>query len=260
MKTRIQTIFLSLIAAFGLSSCFDINQVVNVKKDGSGTIEETMLVAIPPELAALGGDQDPIADLLKQGKHKERAKEMGEGVEFVSAEPFAGKDGAKGLKTIFKFADINKLKLSSDGGMSSLNPDPNAQATKKEDEQLTRFKFDKASTKLTIITPPMEGVEGMSDQEIDPAQFAMASQIMKGMRIRISVKPDGKITKTNATYSDAGSVTLMNLEMKKLVTDLDTFKAFGALSKEKDRSKVAAKLKEFGIKAETKEEIEVEFK
>lgn len=260
MKTRIQTIILSMIAAVGLSSCFDVHQVVNVKKDGSGTIEETMLVTIPPELAALGGDQDPIADLLKQGKHKERATEMGEGVEFVSAEPFAGNDGTKGLKTIFKFADINKLKLSSDGGMSGLNPDPNAKPAKKLDEQLIRFKFDKADTKLTIISPPMEGVDGMNDQEIDPAQFAMASQIMKGMRIRVSVKPEGKITKTNATYSDAESVTLMDLEMKKLVTDLDTFKAFGELSKEKDRTKVAAKLKEFGIKAETKEEVEVEFK
>jgi hypothetical protein len=260
MKIRIQSIILSMIAAVGLSSCFDVHQVVNVKKDGSGTVEETMLVSIPPELAALGGDQDPIADLLKQGKHKERAKQMGEGVEFVSAEPFAGKDGAKGLKTIFKFTDISKLKLSGDGGMSGMNPDPNAAAVVKKDEQLIRFKFDKAATKLTVISPPMEGIDGMDGPEVDPAQFAMASQIMKGMRLRVTLKPEGKITKTNASYSDAESVTLMDLEMKKLVTDLDTFKAFSALAKEKDRTKVAAKLKEFGIKAETKEEIDVEFK
>ena len=38
------------------------------------------------------------------------------------------------------------------------------------------------------------------------------------------------------------------------------FKEFSALGKEKDRAKVAAKLKELGVKAEAKEEISVEFK
>ena len=42
--------------------------------------------------------------------------------------------------------------------------------------------------------------------------------------------------------------------------DLDTFKAFSALSKEKDRTKVAAKLKELDVVAEAKEEISIEFK
>ena len=260
MKNRILQIILSAIAAVGLSSCFDVHQVINVKADGSGTIEETMLITIPPEFAALAGDQDPIAELLKGGQNKERAKMMGEGVELVSAKPFDGKEGTKGVKTIFKFADINKLKLNGDAGMSAMNPDPNAAPAKKTEEQQVRFSFDKAATKLTVKMPPMEGVDGMEDQEIDPAQFAMASQIMKGMRVRITIKPEGKITKTNATYSDDSSVTLMDMEMKKLVGDLETFKSFQALGKEKDRKKVAAKMKELGIKGESKEEIDIEFK
>jgi hypothetical protein len=106
----------------------------------------------------------------------------------------------------------------------------------------------------------MEGLEGMNDEEIDPTQFAMASQIMKGMRMRVSIKPEGKITKTNASYSDAESVTLIDLEMGKLAKDFETFKAFSQLSKEKDRAKVAAKFKELGIKGETKEAIDIQFK
>ena len=260
MKTRIKLIVLAAIAALGLSNCIDVHQVVNVKKDGSGTIEETMLISLPPELAQLGGgDQDPIADLLKSGKQKDRAKEMGEGVEFVSAKPFEGKNGAKGLKTTFKFSDISKVKLNGDAGMAAMNPDPTAKA-KDKDDQVMKFGFTKGSTaKLTIKPPPMEGVDGI-EPDVDPQQFAMVSQFMKGMRVRVTVKPDGKITKTNATHSTKDSVTLVDLEMDKLLGDIGKFKEFSALAKEKDRKKVAAKVKELGIKAETKEEITVEFK
>ena len=260
MKNRIKLILISAMAAIGLSNCVDVHQIVNVKKDGSGTIEEIMFIKMPPELAALGGggENDPIADLLKGGKQEGRAKGMGEGVEFVSAEPFEGKDGAKGLKTIFKFADVSKLKLNGDAGMSGLNPDPNAK-DESDPEKLYSFGFEKGDTsKLTIKTPPMDGIEG-ADADIDPQQFAMASQFMKGMRVRVTVKPDGKITKTNATYSDASSVTLADFEMDKLLSDLDKFKEFSSLGDEKDRKKVAAKLKELGIKGEAQEEVSIEF-
>ena len=258
MKKRIQLIFLAVAASLGLSNCMDVQQIVKVKKDGSGTIEETMILSLPPELAAMAGDQDPLGDLLKGDAQKDRAKEMGEGVELVSSEKF-DKDGKKGLKTIFKFADINKLKLNGDAGMSAMNPDPNAKK-KKDDDKVIKFKFEKGDTsKLTIVTPPMEGVDG-ADEKIDPQQFAMMSQFMKGMRIRVSVEPEGKITKTDASYSDADSVTLVDIELDKLLEDQGKFEEFTALSKEKDREKVAAKMKELGIKGEAKEEITVEFK
>ena len=261
MKNRIKLILLAAVAAVGLSNCIDVHQVVNVKKDGSGTIEETMFITMPPELAALGGgDADPIGDLLKGGSHKERAKGMGEGVEFVSAKPIPGKEGAKGLKTIFKFSDISKVKLNGDAGMAAMNPDPNAKKKVKDDATLIKFGFTKGSTaKLTIKPPPMEGVDGM-DEDIDPAQFAMASQFMKGMRVRVTVKPDGTITKTNASHSDSDGITLVDLEMDKLLKDQAKFKELSALSKEKDRAKIAAKMKELGLKGETKELVSVEFK
>ena len=44
----------------------DVHQVVKVKKDGSGTIEEVMFISMPPELAALGGGEDPIQQLLNR--------------------------------------------------------------------------------------------------------------------------------------------------------------------------------------------------
>ncbi|MFT4547847.1 MAG: hypothetical protein ACI8XO_003080 [Verrucomicrobiales bacterium] len=260
MKNRIKLIILAMAASIGLSNCIDVHQVVNVKKDGSGTIEETMLITMPPELAALGGDQDPIADLMKGNKMKDRANGMGEGVEFVDAKPFDGKNGAKGVKITFKFADISTVKLSGDAGLATMNPDPNAKAPAATDDKVMTFGFEKGDKpKLTIKTPPMDGVDGM-DQDIDPTQMAMMSQFMKGMRIRVSVKPDGEITKTNATYSEDGSVTLIDFEMDKLFKDPAKFKAFSQLAKEKDRTKVAAKIKELDIKAETQEKVTVEFK
>lgn len=259
MKNRIKLILLAVAASVGLSNCIDVHQVVNVKKDGSGTIEETMLVKVSPDLAALTGGQDPIADLMKGDKQKGRAKGMGEGVEFVESKPFEGKDGAKGLKTTFKFSDISKVKLNGDAGIAAMNPDPNAKKETNPDQVLT-FGFTKGDTaKLTIKTPPMEGVDGV-DADVDPTQLAMMGQFMKGMRIRVSVAPDGKITKTDATHSADNKVALVDFEMDKLLSDPAKFKEFSNLGKEKDRTKVAAKLKELGVKAEAKEEISIEFK
>ena len=261
MKNRIKLIILAVAAAVGLSNCIDVHQVINVKKDGSGTIEETMFISLPPELAALGGDQDPLGELLKGDSQKKRAKEMGEGVELVSSEAIE-KDGKKGLKTVFKFSDISKVKLNGDAGMSAMAEGmPGAQPPeKKGDDEIIKVGFEKGDTsKLTITTPPMKGVD-TPDQEVDPTQFAMASQMMKGMRVRVTIKPDGKITKTNASYSDSESVTLADMQMDKLFEDYEKFKAFAALGKEKDREKIGAKMKELGIKGETKEKVTVEFK
>ena len=168
-------------------------------------------------------------------------------------------DGKDAVKTVFKFADISKVKLNGDAGMSAMNPDPNAKK-KKEENELLKFKFEKGSAaKLTIITPPPKGVDG-TQENVDETQFEMAKQFMTDMRVRVTLKPDGKITKTNATYSTSDSVTLVDMEMKKIVKDFATFKAFGELGKEKDRKKIAEKVKGFGIMAESKENVTVEFK
>jgi len=234
----------------------DVHQVVNVNKDGSGTVVETMVINMPPELAALAGDQDPIADLMKKANQDKRAKDMN--ATYVDSEKFAPKGGGKGLKSTFKFDDISKLKLNADGGLSNMNPDPTAE--KPGDDQAIKFGFTKGATsKLTIKTPPMNS-PGDDDEKIDPQQFAMMSQFMKGMRVRLTVKPDGKITKTDATHNDDGVITLVDMEMDKLLADQKKFEAFTKLSKEQDRKKVASKLKELDIKAEAKEEISVEFK
>lgn len=260
MIKRIKLIILAVAASVGLSNCIDVHQVVNVKKDGSGTIEETMTISMPPELAALGGGQDPVAEMLKNNPHKKRAGKMGEGVEFVSSKAFEGENGAQGIKTIFKFSDISKVKLSGDAGMSAMNPDPTAQAEEKKDEELIKFAFEKGDTsKLTLKMPPMTGTDA-PDQEVDLQQFAMVSQFMKGMRLRVTIKPEGEITKTDATYSDSESITLVDMQMDKVMKDYETFKAFSQLSKEKDREVIGAKIKEFGLKGESKEEITIEFK
>jgi hypothetical protein len=260
MKNRIKLILISAIASISLSNCIDVHQVVNVKKDGSGTIEETMLVSVPEEAKALTGGGDLLAPLRDEAQLKKRAEGLGVGVEFVSVEEIKGKNGNSGMKVIYKFAEVSKVTLNPDAGLATILPQL-SKMIKKDETQTFKFGFEKGDpATLTINTPQMKGIGDMGDKKIDPIQFAMMGELLKSMRARITIRPEGEITKTNATHSDSNSVTIVDLEMGKFAGDPEKLEQLTALAGEKDRDKVAAKLKELGIRSEAKEEVKVEFK
>ncbi len=84
MKTQLCMIATAAIALFGLTSCFQVESTISVKKDGSGTVtEETILgeqMKMMLEMAAAQGGQaeDPMAKMLDKAKAEARAKKMGE--------------------------------------------------------------------------------------------------------------------------------------------------------------------------------------
>ena len=89
--------------------------------------------------------KDPMEKMLDKSKAQARAKEMGEGVEFVSIEKFEV-GGKVGVKTVFKFADINKLRYSNSGAMG-MDDMPGA---KKKEANKNAPVFKYADGKLTI--------------------------------------------------------------------------------------------------------------
>ena len=94
MKNKLLTIFTAIFCLFGLSSCFENETTVTLKKDGSGTITVSTLFTkeamdMMQMMALQGGGQggagkDPLAQLADEDKAKADAKNYGEGVEFVS--------------------------------------------------------------------------------------------------------------------------------------------------------------------------------
>ncbi len=258
MKTQLIMIVVGALSLFGLSSCLQVESTIAVNKDGSGTVTEKMILGEQMKMmfAQIGaGGEDPMAKMLDKTKAEARAKTMGEGVEVVSVEKIDA-DGKLGVKTTFRFADINKLKYSANGAMNM--DDAAGGAVKKADDSALTFKL--ADGTLTIIQQvPQEGAKGEQPEqpEMDPQQLAMMQGMMKDMRITTTVKIEPGISKTDATHVDGDTIILSDIQMGKLLADPEKLKALQG--GDFDQMKKALKGVE-GIKFEDKESITVEMK
>jgi len=261
-------------AALSLTSCFQSETVIHVKKDGSGTlVEETtfgeQMKAMMAQMASIGGGADgkapadPMADMFSEEKMKAKAPKLGDGVSLDKVEKIPGKDG---YRVTYKFADINKLKLNESDFSDNMKP-PGAEEGKKE-EPVT---FTYAGGKLGIHMPkpeakPKDDKDKDKEEEAaeedgkeDPQEAAM-KQVMADMKISIKVVADGGIDKTDATYNSGDTVTLMEIDFGKIVKNPDAMKKMKAAKPESPEDFEKALKGIDGIKMETKGDISVTLK
>ena len=260
---------LSVVAALGsmlfLSGCFQIEQVLNVKADGSGTAVMTIKMSketieqMKAMAAANGGGKggSPIDDMLSEEEAKSHVKEMGEGVKFEKVETIKD-DKSEGRRATYSFADVTKLKLDIDlSGMKSQG----AAEPGKEKDAMT-FEFTKGSpAKLVINALHKKPAGKKEEQPEDPneaAGLAMAQQFLKDTRLTIIVNVEGSITETNAANKDGSRVILADIPFGDLLKDPAKLKGL----KNADTWEEATKLfKDIpSIKMEPREKIEVKFK
>ena len=64
--------------------------------------------------------QDPLKEMLSEDKAKKRAAELGEGVTLEKIEPVTV-GTSKGARATYRFADINKLRISTDDSMKQMS-------------------------------------------------------------------------------------------------------------------------------------------
>ncbi len=272
---------LLLTAAFfslGLTGCLQIEKIVKLKADGSGTVEETMVmgkevVAQMQQMAAgfgdFGGkkDEKPAGkgfELMDEKKLKDAAAKMGEGVTFVSAKKIENDKGS-GFVATYAFTDINTLKLDqnpsdsmpSAGGMKA-GPGPGG--NKKEP---VTFKFAKGSPAELVVKMPQPEMKAPAKPEQQAGMEDMATQMMKqmfkDMKITIAVEVAGAIKETNAEYKDGSRVTLMEMDFNKLLADPEKFKKM-AKENPKTLQEAKALMKGIdGVKVETAPEVKIKF-
>ena len=85
MKQRFILWLTGLLSLGCLSGCLEVEQVINLKKDGSGTIVEEIvmgaqIVAMMEGLPAGAGAENPFADLYNVENYKAKAAGFGKGV------------------------------------------------------------------------------------------------------------------------------------------------------------------------------------
>lgn len=161
---------------FLLTGCFQVTTLVRVNPDGSGTVEETVLLSkklVAKMEEAMRGFQDAVAematemkgspgtpggngqgaarkgglfDLFQPDQLKKRARSMGTGVAYLSGKEIETPD-YKGYVATYKFKDINTLKLSQ----RKLSQDGD------ESNAPVEFRFKKGpKPTLTMILPAVK--------------------------------------------------------------------------------------------------------
>jgi hypothetical protein len=259
----------SLAVALVLPSCLQNETTIHLNKDGSGTIvEQTTLggqmMAMIEQMGALGGEdakgKDPIAEMFSEDKAKARAAKMGEGVTFVKSEPVTV--GAnKGARVTYKFADINKVTVSPGDGMKDMSPGGD-EAPAGDDEKPIVFNY--ADGVLTINMPepkkPAADKKEAPEEEENPQMEAMMKQMLGDMKMSFKIVADSGISETDATNHEGNTITLMEMEMGRLLDKPDVMKKLKAMNDEGPEAAMELLKGVEGVKMETKQKVTVKLK
>jgi hypothetical protein len=249
---------------------------IHLNQDGSGTlVEETRLgaqmLAMFDQMAALGGaenaKEDPVAKMFSEDKAKTRATELGEGVTFEKSE-VVNANGSKGARVTYRFKDINTLKITPGDSMKNMSPMGDAQAATVKKSATIAFAF--ADGKLTIrmpdpakMTDTPESPAGENPNVPDlnnPETEAMVKQMLGDMKVSLKLVANPGIAESNATYKSANTITLMEMDMAKLLEKPDALKKLGKIDKRNPAAAIQT-LKGFeGAKLEAQKEVTVKLK
>jgi len=273
-------LFNTLSAAFLLTlltGCLQMEILVKVKPDGSGTVEQKVMMSAKAVQMALmgkqqqggaGEDAPTVLDLFPEDGLKAQAKDMGEGVTYVSHEKVEA-EGFQGVKTIYAFTDINKLKIDPSSSMDSKG---GPQQGKKESRPIT-FKLSKAggNSLLTVVFPADnkkgegEGSKTAEKPKLTPEQLKMqadmAKQMLKGLKVGVLVEVEGTLVKTNTEHVEGNKVTLFEIPFDKVMEDDKAFKKMMAGGKDMNFEQKKELFKDVeGVKFSPEKEVTIEFK
>ncbi|VAX26353.1 hypothetical protein MNBD_IGNAVI01-1371 [hydrothermal vent metagenome] len=276
MKTLFK-FFPIFLLVLTLTGCIDVQYKMNLKTDGSGTIEEIVymnsaMIQMLKGFMAMGNDstQQKEFSLFDEDELRKEAKDLGKGVRYVSGEELKD-NGREGYRAVFEFDDVNKIKMNED--VSNKTPSMGEEETPEDD---ITFKFIKGSPATLMIYMPEDDegeneVEGQNEaaegNEVESDSNSIQDEewtdemknMMKDFRISIQIELDGDIVETNATNVDGSNITLLEVSFNKLLEDPEKFKKLKGLD---DASYEETKelLKDIpGVKLEMNEEVKVVF-
>jgi hypothetical protein len=229
---------LVLLTGLGIvaSGCINSASLIKVKPDGSGTIEQTMLVnmaAIKGLMAGMGATQGKESEsMLNEEEFKRAGERMG--VRPVSLTPM--KEGNfQGAKAVYAFDDISKVRIDQDPQMAGSSAGKISSAATSSNPIRFGFARQGGNSVITITVDEKAAAEATSKAQqapsldkVDPAMMQMIKTMFEGFRILIDLEVDGKIVKTNADYVNGSRVTLLEVEMAGVFEDEEKLKALQA--------------------------------
>jgi hypothetical protein len=225
-------LILLVALAVACTGCFRATTTITVHPDGSGLIDQEVGISSQARalLSSMGGRGDAGAnpDITMFGPEQAQKIADSMGVRFVSGEPVKNAD-LEGYRAHYAFDDITQVRLkrnqTATAGMSET----------KGGEPLFNFAFARrgANSVLTVqlptdeqaaTLPALPGVNGQgaagADQSPESQQaMAMASTLLRGLFVDVSLAVDGRIVRSTAPAAlvDGSKVTLFQMDFDKLL-------------------------------------------
>lgn len=263
-------IFGALVFLFVATGCLQVDTKVYINRDGSGIIEETVLIKdevldmMKQFFLAFDTTQTEDFNFFKEEELISKASKYGEGVSYLSSEKLK-EDNFEGVKARYSFNDISKVNLSliADDQLPALTDEP----TEKSDSEILKFVLDKSpsQTNLKIFLPNMEEEQSEEStvEEIDDStfneNFERTKEMFSDMKISLRIIPNEKIKQTDADYVDDNQITLMEMNLNSLIEKPELFKDLSNNKiKSLDEFRKAVKDIE-GFRIESKDVINISF-
>ena len=219
-----------MVAAVACTACLDTSTLVTVKPDGSGTIQQRILVSTDGLEDALGGmgfkskgGSTKKSGPPKVGDLRADTEKIGEGVELVSVEPVTAPAGFQGAVATYSFPDIRKLRVDeflapgqAGGGSNSGDRTAFTFTKTPAGTALLSIVFDEKPAKKTKSdTSAPKGGPGLDDAKTRE----MVRTLFRGFKVGLDVEVAGDIVRTNADHVNGRRITLMAFDMDALLAD-----------------------------------------
>jgi len=223
------------VAVLPLAGCFQASTVVRVKADGSGTIEQRILLtdAAMDQLRAfaiLGGNSGATIDPTSEAQARSLAASIGPGVTYMSSMPVKT-DKGQGRDSLYAFTDITQLRISEQpqvpGGVSLRSA---GVSTDGEPITFALARQPDGNVQLRILVPRpgmLPLATANANGEVTPPsvdQIEMVRGILAGARLSVAVEPEGRLVSTSSPFVDGNRVTLIDLDIDKAGSDPDLVK------------------------------------
>ena len=262
-----------VVSVFLVSACLDVDMKIKVKPDGSGTIEEHVLLSndVVDMLSSFGevdseGNKETF-EIYNEEELRSKAIEIGEGAKFIGGEKISA-DGKQGYRAVYEFPDITKIRVNQSPD-SKLPEGTVDDGESDENGEFITFNFSKGNPAiLKINLPGMEEPEakGGDEEQIESDSLnsggmeEMFIEMMKDFRMNMEVEIEGDIVETNAAFRDGSKITLLLMDFKKLFEMPEKLKEFKKL-KPNSYKKAEKFFHDIpGFKIELKETVNVKLK
>lgn len=244
--SRFTRLVLLLCLVPTISGCIAAETLIRLSADGSGTLEQTMLLNMKTmeELpmmvsAAMGGKVksrgsakasiDP-ADLFSETRARAEAERLGRGVRFVSSTPLSRGD-MQGARMVFAFEDVNALSVApmSDAAGAGGGKDSGESLDLRLVRQQNGNMLLTANLGGTKVATPAGPKNSATKDDMPPGMEDMIAQLIDGLRVVIEIEVDGTIVRTSSPYVTGSRVSLLDVDFAKLANNPEALRRLGSL-------------------------------